>query len=57
MVAQTAAVLVLILEPALPAWGHRVGLGLLVTATGLALVSGWQYASAYRRMLGSPSTP
>jgi CDP-diacylglycerol--glycerol-3-phosphate 3-phosphatidyltransferase len=57
MVAQTAAVLVLILEPALPTWGHRVGLGLLVAATVLALVSGWQYASAYRRMLGSPSTP
>ncbi|MFZ5862955.1 MAG: CDP-diacylglycerol--glycerol-3-phosphate 3-phosphatidyltransferase [Nitrospirota bacterium] len=53
MGAQTAAVLVLILEPTLPAWGHRVGVGLLLAATALALVSGWQYATAYRRTLGS----
>ncbi|MFZ5877250.1 MAG: CDP-diacylglycerol--glycerol-3-phosphate 3-phosphatidyltransferase [Nitrospirota bacterium] len=57
MAAQTAAVIVLILEPALPAWAHPVGLGLLVAATALALVSGWQYAATYRRTIGSASTP
>ena len=55
MAAQTAAVLVLILEPALPRGSHRVGLVLLVSATALALVSGWQYATAYRRSLGRTS--
>jgi CDP-diacylglycerol--glycerol-3-phosphate 3-phosphatidyltransferase len=57
MVAQTAAVLVLILEPALPSWGHPVGLTLLVVATVLALVSAWQYAMAYHRSLGTASAP
>lgn len=57
MAAQTAAVLVLILEPALPAWGHRTGLALLVAATTLALISGWNYAAAYRRSLGPVSAP
>jgi CDP-diacylglycerol--glycerol-3-phosphate 3-phosphatidyltransferase len=57
MVAQTAAVLVLILEPALPSWGHRAGLTLLVAATVLALISGWNYAAAYRRSLSSASAP
>jgi CDP-diacylglycerol--glycerol-3-phosphate 3-phosphatidyltransferase len=55
MVAQTAAVLVLILEPALPSWAHRGGLSLLIAATVMALVSGWQYAAAYRRSLGPTS--
>jgi CDP-diacylglycerol--glycerol-3-phosphate 3-phosphatidyltransferase len=55
MAAQTAAVLVLILEPALPSWAHRSGLILLAAATVMALVSGWQYAMAYRRSLGPTS--
>lgn len=46
---QTAAVLVLILEPTLPAWSHPVGLALLVAATVLALLSASQYALAYSR--------
>jgi CDP-diacylglycerol--glycerol-3-phosphate 3-phosphatidyltransferase len=57
MGAQTAAVLVLILEPVLPWWGHRAGLTMLVAATTLALVSGWHYATAYRRSLGSAPAP
>lgn len=48
---QTAAVLMLILEPALPAWGHPVGLTLLVIATILAIVSAGRYAVAYSRSL------
>lgn len=48
---QTAAVLVLILEPALPEWSHPLGLALLVLATILALVSASQYALAYSRSL------
>lgn len=46
---QTAAVLVLILEPILPPWSHPVGLALLVVATILALLSASQYAIAYSR--------
>lgn len=49
MGAQTVAVLVLILEPALPAWSHPVGLALLIVATILALLSASQYALAYSR--------
>ncbi len=51
MGAQTAAILVLILEPALPGWSHPVGLTLLVVATILALLSASQYALAYSRSL------
>jgi len=50
---QTAAVLVLILEPALPGWSHPVGLALLIAATILALLSASRYALAYSRSLGS----
>jgi CDP-diacylglycerol--glycerol-3-phosphate 3-phosphatidyltransferase len=48
---QTAAVLVLILEPALPGWSHPVGIALLVAATILALLSASRYALAYSRSL------
>jgi CDP-diacylglycerol--glycerol-3-phosphate 3-phosphatidyltransferase len=48
---QTAAVLVLLLEPALPGWSHPVGLSLLIVATILALLSASQYALAYSRSL------
>lgn len=48
---QTAAVLVLILEPALPVWSHAWGIALLVAATILALLSASRYALAYRRSL------
>jgi CDP-diacylglycerol--glycerol-3-phosphate 3-phosphatidyltransferase len=51
MAVQTAAVLVLILEPALPSWSHSLGLGLLVVATVLALLSASRYALAYSRSL------
>ena len=46
---QTAAVLVLMLEPALPDWSHPIGLALLIAATILALLSASQYALAYSR--------
>ena len=52
MVAQTIAVLVLILEPALPAWAHTLGFGLLLAATALAILSASRYAVQYGRSLG-----
>lgn len=51
MVAQTAAVLLLILEPALPGWVHPIGLALLVIATALAVLSASQYAVQYGRSM------
>jgi CDP-diacylglycerol--glycerol-3-phosphate 3-phosphatidyltransferase len=52
MVAQTIAVLVLILEPVLPIWAHTLGLGLLLAATALAILSASRYAVQYGRSLG-----
>jgi CDP-diacylglycerol--glycerol-3-phosphate 3-phosphatidyltransferase len=52
MVAQTIAVLVLILEPVLPVWAHTLGLGLLLAATALAILSASRYAVQYGRSLG-----
>jgi CDP-diacylglycerol--glycerol-3-phosphate 3-phosphatidyltransferase len=49
MVFQTVAVFILILEPALPAWTHTLGLILLLAATVLALWSGVRYAMQYGR--------
>jgi CDP-diacylglycerol--glycerol-3-phosphate 3-phosphatidyltransferase len=52
MVAQTIAVLVLILEPVLPVWTHTLGLGLLLAATALAILSASRYAVQYGRSPG-----
>jgi len=56
MVAQTIAVLVLILEPVLPAWADTLGLGLLLAATALAILSASRYAVQYGRSLGPAAT-
>ncbi|MEO5657058.1 MAG: CDP-diacylglycerol--glycerol-3-phosphate 3-phosphatidyltransferase [Nitrospiria bacterium] len=52
MTLQTLAVLLLILEPALPWWAHESGLMLLLIATALALLSASRYAVQYGRSLG-----
>jgi phosphatidylglycerophosphate synthase len=52
MAFQTAAVLILILEPVLPDGAHLVGLFLLLLATALAILSASRYALQYGRSLG-----
>ncbi len=52
MVAQTIAVLVLILEPALPVGAHTLGFVLLLAATALAILSASRYVIQYGRALG-----
>lgn len=49
MVLQTAAVLILILEPVLPPGTHLVGFSLLLVATALAILSASRYALQYGR--------